>query len=157
MWSTSVVGLFVKTSFDVFLSSVLLVLLSFPFLILAVLIKVSTKGPVFFSQVRCTKNGRKFNLYKFRTMVQNAEEIRESLAHMNESTGPVFKIQKDHRLVKSTRFLRKFCLDELPQLYNVLRVDLSLDGTRTLPLVDEKYDTGQRRRLSMNSGLPCFW
>ncbi len=155
--SANVWGLFVKRVFDVVVSSILLVVLSILFLIIAILIKVSTKGPVFFSQVRCTKNGRKFNLYKFRTMVQNAEGKRGSLVHMNESTGPVFKIKNDPRLVKSTRFLRKYSLDELPQLYNVLKGELSLVGPRPLPLVDEKYDPGQRRRLSMRGGLTCLW
>ncbi len=155
--STNVWGLFIKRVIDIVVSSILLVLLSFPFLIIAILIKVSSKGTVFFNQVRCTKNGRKFNLYKFRTMVQDAEGMRESLANMNEATGPVFKIEKDPRLVKSTSFMRKFSIDELPQLYNVLRGDLGLVGPRPLPLIDEKYDEGQRRRLSMRSGLTCLW
>ncbi len=155
--SASIWQLFIKRIIDIVISFLLLVLLSFPFLIIVILIKISSKGSVLFSQVRCTKNGRKFNLYKFRTMIQDAEGVRESLSHLNESTGPAFKIEEDPRLVKSTKFMRKFSLDELPQLYNVLIGDLSLVGPRPLPLVDEKYEMGQRRRLSMKSGLTCLW
>ena len=103
-------------------------------------------------------NGRKFTFYKFRSMVKDAEKLQEKLYHLNETTGPVFKIHRDPRVTKVGRFLRRTTLDELPQLINVLKGDMSLVGPRPpIPLEVEKYDTWQRRRLSMKPGMNCIW
>ena len=125
---------------------------------LALLIKLTSKGPVFFKQERCGLNGRKFTMFKFRTMVEDADQMKDLLAEKNEMDGPVFKITNDPRLTKVGKFLRKFSLDELPQLFNVLRGDMSLVGPRPpLPKEVSQYDPWQRRKLSMKPGLTCLW
>jgi len=151
-------GLAVKRLFDICASAVLLLLLSPLFLVFALLVKRSSPGPVFFSQIRSTRHGRTFPMYKFRTMVANAEALRESLADRNEVSGPVFKIRDDPRVTPVGRFLRRYSLDELPQLWNVLRGDMSLVGPRPpIPAEVEQYEPWQRRRLSMRSGCTCLW
>ena len=124
----------------------------------ALAIKLTSKGPVMFHQVRSGMNGRLFRMYKFRTMVQNAEALREGLADRNEMSGPVFKIKHDPRVTRLGRWLRRTSLDELPQLFNVLLGDMSLVGPRPpIPAEVENYERWQRRRLSMKPGLTCFW
>ena len=148
----------VKRTIDILGSAVLLVLLS-PLLILtAAAIKFETKGPVFFSQKRVGLNGRTFTLLKFRSMVQNAETLLGDLQKRNEMKGPVFKIRNDPRVTRFGRFIRRYSIDELPQLINVLRGDMSLVGPRPpLPSEVSLYERKQRRRLSMRPGLTCIW
>jgi exopolysaccharide biosynthesis polyprenyl glycosylphosphotransferase len=137
----------------------LLIALSWLFVILAILIKLTSPGPVFFRQQRSGLNGSPFTLYKFRTMGTNAEQLKHELEAMNEMSGPVFKVTNDPRVTPVGKFLRKYSLDELPQLYNVLRTEMSLVGPRPLP-VDEvkRFDNlAHRRRLSVKPGLTCLW
>jgi len=149
----------VKQIMDMGGSLMLLVLLSPLFLLIALAIKVSSPGPVFFKQQRSGLSGSPFTLYKFRTMVTNAEQFKHELAAMNEMTGPVFKLTNDPRVTPIGKFLRKYSLDELPQLFNVFRTEMSLVGPRPLP-VDEvrRFENlAHRRRLSMKPGLTCLW
>jgi len=128
------------------------------FVLVAITIKATSKGPIFFKQDRCGLNGRRFNLYKFRTMVVDAEERLRELLHNNEVAGPAFKMKDDPRLTKVGKLLRKFSIDEFPQLWNVLKGDMSLVGPRPpIPKEVENYDNWQRRRLSMRPGLTCLW
>ena len=123
------------------------------------MIKLSSPGPVFFRQQRAGLNGQPFTMYKFRTMVTNAEQLQAELAALNEMSGPVFKIAKDPRITPLGRILRKFSLDEFPQLFNVLRGEMSLVGPRPLPVqeVARFDDVSHRRRLSVKPGLTCLW
>jgi len=124
----------------------------------ALAIKLSSPGPVFFKQERCGLNGRRFTMYKLRSMVDNAEQSRFELEALNEMDGPVFKSSHDPRRTPVGKFLRKFSIDEFPQLYNVLRGDMSLVGPRPpLPQEVARYETWQRRRLSMKPGITCLW
>lgn len=150
--------LLIKRLLDILFSFIALVLLSPVFLAVAIAIKLDSKGPVFFRQVRCTKNGRHFVLYKFRSMVAGAEAKREELLVRNEMSGPVFKISNDPRVTRVGRFLRRTSLDETPQFWNVLKGHMSLVGPRP-PIPDEveKYEPWQRRRLSMKPGITCIW
>jgi len=127
--------------------------------LLALLVKLTSPGPVLFRQQRSGINGRPFTLYKFRTMVTNAEQLKHELAAMNEMTGPVFKVTNDPRVTRVGKFLRKYSLDELPQLFNVLRGEMSLVGPRPLPVDEVKRfnDLAHRRRLSVKPGLTCLW
>jgi exopolysaccharide biosynthesis polyprenyl glycosylphosphotransferase len=139
--------------------SLALFLLTLPLQILAALaIKVTSSGPVFFRQVRCGLNGRHFTLLKFRTMTTGAESRLTEISHLNEMSGPVFKATKDPRLTPAGRILRRLSIDELPQLWNVIRGDMSLVGPRP-PLPEEvsRYEPWQHRRLSMSPGLTCLW
>lgn len=149
--------LLVKRSLDLSLAAMALLLLSPLLLVAAVSVKLSSPGPVIFRQQRCGLNGRRFTLYKFRSMVQNAEALRASLEHLNEKST-VFKIRNDPRLTPIGRFLRRTSIDELPQLWNVLKGDMSLVGPRP-PIASEveKYERWQRRRLRMRPGLTCLW
>jgi len=152
------VALFLKRMMDVVLSAAALIILSPLFLLLAFLIRISSKGPVFFVQKRVSMNGRVFNLFKFRTMVEDAEAKLADLQHLNEMKGPAFKMEKDPRITFVGALLRKTSLDELPQFWNVLRGDMSLVGPRPpLPKEVEQYDDWQRRRLSMRPGITCIW
>lgn len=148
-----------KRAMDVVVSSLLL-FLGLPVVSsIALALKLSSGGEVLFRQTRCGLNGRPFTLYKFRTMVADAEERRKELLHLNELSGPVFKVHQDPRVTgRLARILRKFSLDELPQLWNVLRGDMSLVGPRP-PIPEEvaQYQPWQRRRLSMKPGLTCLW
>jgi len=135
-----------------------IILLSPLMLFLSFLVKLSSKGPVLFKQKRCGLNGRKFTMLKFRTMVENADRMKELLADKNEMDGPAFKITDDPRMTRVGHVLRKLSLDELPQLFNVLRGEMSLVGPRPpLPREVSRYDPWQRRRLSMKPGLTCLW
>lgn len=150
--------LLIKSVIDYLGAAVGLLLLSPLLLLIALLIKLSSRGPVVFSQKRCGVNGRIFDIYKFRTMVVNAEELKQQLTEDNEVDGPVFKIKKDPRITRIGAILRKTSLDELPQLVNVLKGEMSLVGPRP-PVPDEvsQYEVWQRRRLSMKPGLTCIW
>lgn len=150
--------LFAKRLFDMVVSLIALILLS-PFIgITAIIIKLSSKGYVFFRQQRCGLYGRRFTLYKFRTMIQDAESKQNDLLGYNEMDGPVFKMKDDPRITKAGKFLRKFSIDELPQFWNVLTGDMSLVGPRPpLPSEVDKYKPWQRRRLSMRPGITCLW
>lgn len=147
-----------KSLSDIIFSLIILVMLSPFMLIIAFIIKFTSKGPVFFKQVRVGLRGRQFYLYKFRTMVVNAEELKVRLMEQNEMDGPVFKIKNDPRITPVGRFLRKTGLDELPQFFNVLKGEMSLIGPRP-PLPDEvkKYERWQLRRLSVKPGITCTW
>ncbi len=155
---TGAFGLAFKRLTDVALSALLLALAAPIVLFVALAIRLSSRGAVMFRQTRCGLNGRHFTLYKFRTMVEDAEERRHEVAHLNEMDGPVFKVTNDPRVTGLGRFLRKFSLDELPQLWNVLKGDMSLVGPRP-PIPEEvaQYQRWQRRRLAMRPGLTCLW
>ncbi|HLN22167.1 MAG TPA: sugar transferase [Bacteroidales bacterium] len=148
----------IKKVMDVVISMLIIILCAPVFLIIALIIKLDSPGPVIFSQSRVGLRGRPFNLYKFRTMVANAEEIKKDLDAHNEVDGPVFKIKDDPRVTRTGKFLRRTGLDELPQLFNVLKGEMSLIGPRP-PLQSEtiKYKRWQLRRLSVKPGLSCFW
>jgi exopolysaccharide biosynthesis polyprenyl glycosylphosphotransferase len=149
-----------KSAMDLFISLAALVLIcSWLFPIVALLIKLTSPGPVLFRQKRSGLNGRPFTMFKFRTMGTDAEQRKQELAAFNEMSGPVFKIAKDPRITPIGRILRKFSLDEFPQLYNVLRGDMSLVGPRPLPEYEVKRfdDVAHRRRLSVKPGLTCLW
>jgi exopolysaccharide biosynthesis polyprenyl glycosylphosphotransferase len=150
--------LLVKRVIDLVVSAVVLIALSPLLLIFAVAIKLTSRGPVFFRQVRSGRNRRQFNLLKFRTMRRDADSRLKELKPYNEMDGPVFKMKDDPRVTRVGRFLRKLSLDELPQLINVLKGDMSLVGPRP-PIPDEvsKYERWQMRRLSMKPGLTCLW
>ncbi len=151
------VPLALKRLVDVSMSLLLLALGLPVVLAIALTIKL-TGGGVLYRQIRCGLNGRRFTLYKFRTMIAGAEAAQRDLLHLNEMNGPAFKIKRDPRVTWVGRILRRFSLDELPQLWNVLRGDMSLVGPRP-PIPDEValYQRWQRRRLSMKPGLTCLW
>ena len=120
----------IKRLIDVVCSFLGVLILSPLFVIIAIIIKTTSKGPVFFSQKRVGKDGKEFDMYKFRSMVVNAEELKEKLAAQNEMSGPMFKMKDDPRVTKVGKFIRKTSIDELPQLWNVLKGDMSLVGPR---------------------------
>ena len=136
-----------------------IILLSPLFLIVAVLIKLEDpKGKVFFAQERNGKYPKTFKMYKFRSMVHNAEDLLKDLMDRNEQTGPVFKINDDPRITKVGKFIRKTSIDELPQLFNVLKGDMSLVGPRPpIPREVEQYNSYQMQRLAVKPGLTCIW
>jgi exopolysaccharide biosynthesis polyprenyl glycosylphosphotransferase len=151
-------SLLVKSFIDIAGSMVGIVLISPLLLTIAALVKLTSRGPVFFSQERVGLNGRRFMVHKFRTMVVNAEALKADLAHANEMDGPVFKIKNDPRVTKIGNFLRKTSLDELPQLFNVAKGEMSLVGPRPpLPKEVDEYLPCHRRRLSMRPGITCIW
>jgi exopolysaccharide biosynthesis polyprenyl glycosylphosphotransferase len=138
---------------------VILAFFSLPMLAAAVAIKLTSRGPILFRQQRAGLNGKPFVMYKFRSMVTNAEQLKQELERLNEMSGPVFKVTNDPRVTKVGRFLRKSTLDEFPQLFNVLRFEMSLVGPRPLPVDEVKRfdDLSHRRRLSVRPGLTCIW
>jgi exopolysaccharide biosynthesis polyprenyl glycosylphosphotransferase len=148
-----------KRLLDIIVSSILLILLAPIFLIVAILIKFDSPGPVFFVQERVGLNKRKFQMYKFRTMVADAERRQAQFESLNEADGPIFKIKDDPRLTRLGKFLRKASIDELPQLLNVLKNDMSLVGPRPLDLRDYKglEEDWLRRRFSVPPGITCLW
>ncbi len=152
-------ALIIKRFMDISLSMALLVILSPVFLITAIAIKMASPGPVFFIQERLGRNKRLFRLYKFRTMVPNAEEMQKDLEKYNEASGPVFKIKDDPRITPIGKFLRKSSIDELPQLLNVLKGDMSLVGPRPLPVRDYREFDKQwfNRRFSVRPGITGLW
>jgi exopolysaccharide biosynthesis polyprenyl glycosylphosphotransferase len=149
----------IKQLMDLFGALLLLISLSWLFALLAVLIKITSPDPVFFKQQRSGLNGAPFTLYKFRTMVTNAEQSKHELEAMNEMRGPVFKVTGDPRVTRIGKWLRRYSFDELPQLLNVLRGEMSLVGPRPLPVDEVKCfnDLAHRRRLSVKPGLTCLW
>lgn len=150
--------MFIKRLFDMLISFLAIVVLMPLFILTGLAIRLSSPGPVFFRQTRCGLNGRKFVLLKFRSMVKGADMKKRELQRQNEMDGPVFKMKRDPRITPVGRFMRKFSIDELPQLINVFRGDMSLVGPRPpLPAEVELYESWQRRRLSMKPGLTCIW
>lgn len=149
---------FFKRITDILCSSFGLLVLSPILLIVGVLIKLESKGSVIFSQERIGKDGITFKMYKFRSMVANAEELKGKLCHKNEMSGPMFKMKNDPRVTKIGKFIRKTSIDELPQLFNVLKGDMSLVGPRpSLPKEVEKFDNWMMTRLEVKPGLTCYW
>lgn len=147
-----------KRIIDIIGAGLGLILLSPIIAIVACAVKFTSKGPVFFSQKRVGKNGELFEMYKFRSMVVNAEELKENLEEQNEMSGPMFKIKDDPRITKVGKFIRKTSIDELPQLWNVLKGDMSLVGPRpSLPKEVEQFDNWMFKRLSVSPGLTCYW
>ena len=154
----SIIYKFSKRLLDIICSLLGLIILSPVLLIVAILIKLESKGPVVFSQKRVGLNGEEFKMYKFRSMVQNAEELKEKLAKQNEMSGPMFKMKDDPRVTKVGKFIRKTSIDEIPQLINVLKGDMSLVGPRpSLPKEVEKFEPWMLDRLSVKPGLTCYW
>ncbi len=152
------IGILGKRVVDVLVALVLLVVSS-PFaLITAACIKLTSSGPILYRQVRCGLYGRKFKLFKLRTMIEGAEDKLWEIKHLNEMGGPVFKMRNDPRVTPLGRVLRKFSIDELPQVWNVLKGEMSIVGPRA-PLLEEvqHYTTKQRRRLSVKPGITCLW
>jgi exopolysaccharide biosynthesis polyprenyl glycosylphosphotransferase len=151
--------LLVKRVLDISISFTLLALLAPVFLVIAVLIRWTSPGSAFFGQKRVGLNKRQFVMYKFRTMIPNAEMAQEQLLALNEMTGPVFKIKNDPRVTPIGRFLRRASLDELPQLWNVLKGDMSLVGPRAMSVRDYQLfsEDWQRRRFSVRPGITCLW
>jgi exopolysaccharide biosynthesis polyprenyl glycosylphosphotransferase len=155
-------GLAVKRVIDVVISLTAIILLSPVLLLTALLVKLTSPGPVFFVQKRLGLNKRMFQIFKFRTMVVDAEQRLKEIEHQNEATGPVFKIKKDPRITLVGAFLRKTSIDELPQLFNVLKGEMSLVGPRPLQVRDyELFETycqdWQRKRFSVRPGITCLW
>lgn len=150
--------LIIKRVFDVLFAIIGIILTGPIMLICALAIKLTSPGPVLFRQRRSGLNGREFRMYKFRTMNPDAEAKQAEVAHLNEAEGPVFKIRHDPRVTRLGRFLRRWSLDELPQLFNVFKGDMSIVGPRPpIPAEVQQYDRWQRRRLSMRPGLTCLW
>jgi exopolysaccharide biosynthesis polyprenyl glycosylphosphotransferase len=148
-----------KQVIDFTFALIAIILLAIPFVIIGLLIKLTSPGPILFRQRRCGLNGQPFTILKFRTMETNAEQRKHELAAMNEMSGPVFKMKNDPRITPVGRFLRKFSIDEFPQFYNVLRGEMSLVGPRPLPVDEVRRfdDFAHRRRLSVKPGLTCLW
>lgn len=147
-----------KRLMDIVGSSVGLILLSPVFAITALLIKLEDGGPVFFASDRAGKWGRKFRMFKFRSMILNAEKMKQDLLQQNETGGVIFKMKRDPRITRVGRVIRKLSIDELPQLYNVFKGDMSLVGPRPHPPKEvELYTLTDRRRLEVIPGLTCFW
>ena len=156
--SYDVIHLFIKRLVDIFISLIALISTLPVFIISAIAIKLTSPGPVLFRQKRCGLYGRVFTIYKFRTMIVDADKMIEKVRHLNESKGPVFHSRNDPRVTPAGRILRMLSLDELPQLINVLKGDMSLVGPRpAIPEEVEKYERWQRRRLSFRPGIVCTW
>jgi exopolysaccharide biosynthesis polyprenyl glycosylphosphotransferase len=147
-----------KRSIDVAGSALGLVVLSPVFVLAALAVRLTSRGPALFVQERCGLGGKKFAFFKFRTMVEDAEDRRAALEHLNEMSGPVFKIRRDPRITRVGKVLRKTSIDELPQLWNVLKGDMSLVGPRP-PMPDEveRYDARQAQRLAVVPGITGLW
>ena len=149
---------FLKRIMDIVCSLIGLIALIPVFAIVVLAIKLESKGPIFFSQKRVGENGQIFNMYKFRSMVKNAESLKENLAHKNEMNGPMFKIKEDPRVTKIGKFIRKTSIDELPQLINVLKGEMSLVGPRpSLESEVVNFEEWMMKRLKVKPGLTCYW
>jgi exopolysaccharide biosynthesis polyprenyl glycosylphosphotransferase len=148
----------IKRIFDILISGILLIMLIPLFIFIAVAIKLTSKGPIIYRSKRVGLNKKTFNFYKFRTMVVGAEKLKEQLLDKNVMQKIVFKVRDDPRITSIGKFLRKFSLDELPQLWNVFRGDMAVVGPRP-PLVSEldKFESWHRRKLSVKPGLTCLW
>jgi exopolysaccharide biosynthesis polyprenyl glycosylphosphotransferase len=155
-------GLATKRAIDIVVSFVAITLLSPVMLLAALLVKLTSPGPIFFVQKRLGLNKRMFHIFKFRTMVMDAEQRLKDIEHQNEANGPVFKIKKDPRITLVGSFLRKTSIDELPQLFNVLKGEMSLVGPRPLQVRDYELfeihcQDWQRKRFSVRPGITCLW
>ena len=149
---------YLKRLIDILMSGALLIVLSPFFLVIAILIKMTSEGPIFYEWNVIGFNKKPFRSWKFRTMVIDADEMKEKLMDLNEMKGPVFKIKNDPRITKVGRFLRKFSLDELPQLWTVFEGDMSLVGPRPAgPHELTRYKSWHRRKLSIKPGITCLW
>src|SRR5919106_3639752 len=148
-----------KRFIDILASTALLIALAPLFAIVTLLLRLDSPGPVFFGQERVGFNKRRFRMLKFRTMVVEADKQQDMLEHLNEAEGPVFKIKNDPRITRVGKFLRRFSIDELPQLVNVLKGDMSLVGPRPLPVRDvQRIDVRwHKRRFSIKPGITCLW
>lgn len=150
---------FLKELIDIFVSILILFFFLPLILIISILIKIDSSGPIFFKQIRIGKNRKQFTIYKFRTMTIRSENRNESVMHLNEASGPVFKIKNDPRLTDLGKILRKFSLDELPQLINVFKRDMNLIGPRPLPdyEVEEMDDKFSLERHRVRPGITGLW
>lgn len=149
---------FFKRVIDVVCSLAGLLLLSPVLIIVSILIKFESDGPIIFSQDRIGYKGQKFKMYKFRSMVVNAEELKKKLAEQNEMSGPMFKMKNDPRVTKIGKFIRKTSIDELPQLINILKGEMSLVGPRpSLPKEVKEFEPWMMERLEVKPGLTCYW
>ena len=149
---------FFKRTVDIFGSLILIIVLSWLLLILAILVKCTSKGPIIYVSKRVGKNGKLFNFYKFRSMRVGADKELDSLIKQNETGGITFKMKDDPRITKFGKFIRKTSLDELPQLFNILNGSMSFVGPRpALPREVEQYNDYQKQRLLVNQGLTCIW
>jgi lipopolysaccharide/colanic/teichoic acid biosynthesis glycosyltransferase len=147
-----------KRAFDVLVSGSLLVLLAPLFLVLAAAVKLTTRGPVFYRWQVVGKGGHPFTGYKFRSMCSNADQLKKQLEGLNEMQGPVFKLTNDPRITRLGAWLRRYSMDELPQLFSVLKGDMSLVGPRP-PLVTEyaRFNEYQKQKLAVKPGITCLW
>lgn len=152
------ISLILKNIFDFIFSLLVIILLGWLFLLIAFFVRIDSRGPVFFTQTRVGLRGREFQLYKFRTMIPNAEKVQQEIMNQNTQSGPVFKIKNDPRITRFGKILRKTSLDELPQFFNVLKGDMSIVGPRPpIPSEVAQYERWQLRRLSMKPGITCIW
>lgn len=157
-YKKSKVYIVVKRLIDILASLLGILCLSPLMIIVSVLIKIDSKGLIIFSQERVGKNGQIFKMYKFRSMVANAEEMLDRLKDKNEMSGPMFKIKEDPRITKIGKIIRKTSIDELPQLFNVLKGDMSLVGPRpNLPNEVAEFSPYHRKKLLVKPGLTCYW
>ncbi len=148
----------IKRSIDVVGAFMGLIILSPILIIVAMIIKIESRGPIIFSQIRVGLNGKEFKMYKFRSMVENAEELKSGLESKNEMSGPMFKIKDDPRITRIGKFIRKTSIDELPQLINVIKGEMSLVGPRpSLPNEVKKFEEWMHERLTVKPGLTCYW
>lgn len=147
-----------KRIFDIIFSLLILIMLIAPFILISTIIKLSSKGPVFYLWKVVGKNGIYFNSFKFRTMIIDADKLKDKLKHKNEMSGPFFKIENDPRVTRVGKFLRKYSLDELPQFISVLFGKMSIVGPRP-PLQSEyiKFSDFQKQKLSVKPGITCLW
>lgn len=149
---------FFKRAIDVVCSLAGLLVLSPVLIIVSILIKLESDGPIIFSQDRIGYRGQKFKMYKFRSMVVNAEELKKKLSEQNEMSGPMFKMKNDPRVTKVGKFIRKTSIDELPQLINILKGEMSLVGPRpSLPKEVKEFEPWMMERLEVKPGLTCYW
>lgn len=149
---------FLKRVLDIICSLTGLIVLMPILVVVAILIKIESNGSIFFSQDRVGKDGIAFKMYKFRSMIINAEELKEKLADKNERIGPMFKIKNDPRITSMGKFIRRTSIDELPQLVNILKGDMSIVGPRpSLPKEVEKFEGWMMKRLEVKPGLTCYW
>jgi exopolysaccharide biosynthesis polyprenyl glycosylphosphotransferase len=156
--NNNLVYIFLKRVIDIVFSILGIIVLAPLMLIVMILIKLESKGPVFFGQNRVGLNGKQFKMYKFRSMVVNAEDLLDKLHDKNEMSGPMFKMKDDPRITKVGKFIRKTSIDELPQLFNVLIGEMSLVGPRpNLPKEVIQFSEGQKQKLIVKPGITCYW
>ena len=148
----------IKRIFDLTTAIILLIVFFIPIIFLMILVKISSKGPIFYKWNVIGKEGKPFTSYKFRTMINNAENMKKQIIQENEMTGPVFKMKEDPRITTLGKYFRKYSLDELPQLWSVLKGDMSLVGPRP-PLQTEwiDFEEWQKRKVSVKPGITCTW